>query len=224
MKCPNCEFINIDGARFCNNCGCALNSQFDNGETDISSYYTQRQNVESQKNNYAVRNQPQKKSNKLKVWLIILIVLGALLTLSAFMSLSGINSSKKSQTSESESEITDTSKIVYDKNGIQITYKGIENSYGITTSLKFLIENNNSTKYTVQTADVTIDGFTYSTIMSASIAANKKTSDSIVIMDSDFEENGTSYDKIKTAEIDLTIWSDSNMLEHIKDTITFTIQ
>ena len=140
------------------------------------------------------------------------------------MSLSGINSSKKSQTSESESEITDTSKIVYDKNGIQITYKGIENSYGITTSLKFLIENNNSTKYTVQTADVTIDGFTYSTIMSASIAANKKTSDSIVIMDSDFEENGTSYDKIKTAEIDLTIWSDSNMLEHIKDTITFTIQ
>lgn len=131
--------------------------------------------------------------------------------------------SAESNVSEEPSDV-DVSTVVYDKNGIKITYKGLENQYGITTSIKFLLENSNSEKYTVQTTDISIDGFTYSTIMSTSIAANKKASDSVVILDSDFKENGTSYEKIKTAEIGLVIWGESNVLDQIKDTVTFTIQ
>lgn len=130
--------------------------------------------------------------------------------------------SAESNVSEEPSDV-DVSTVVYDKNGIKITYKGLENQYGITTSIKFLLENSNSEKYTVQTTDISIDGFTYSTIMSTSIAANKKASDSVVILDSDFKENGTSYEKIKTAEIGLVIWGESNVLDQIKDTVTFTI-
>lgn len=131
--------------------------------------------------------------------------------------------SAESSVSEEPSDV-DASTVVYDKNGIKITYKGLENQYGITTSIKFLLENSNSEKYTVQTTDISIDGFTYSTIMSTSIAANKKASDSVVILDSDFKENGTSYEKIKTAEIGLVIWGESNILDQTKDTVTFTIQ
>ena len=131
--------------------------------------------------------------------------------------------SAESNVSEEPSDV-DVSTVVYDKNGIKITYKGLENQYGITTSIKFLLENSNSEKYTVQTTDISIDGFTYSTIMSTSIAANKKASDSVVILDSDFKENGTSYEKIKTAEIGLVIWGESNILDQTKDTVTFTIQ
>ena len=123
-----------------------------------------------------------------------------------------------------EASNVDVSKVVYDKNGIKITYKGLENNYGVTTKIKFLLENSNSETYTVQTTDVSIDGFTYGTIMSTSIAANKKASDSVVILDSDFKENGTSYEKIKTAEIGLVIWGESNIMEQTKDTVTFTIQ
>ena len=132
-------------------------------------------------------------------------------------------SSAESNVSEEPSNL-DVSMVIYDKNGIKITYKGLENQYGITTSIKLLLENSNSEKYTVQTTDVSIDGFTYSTIMSTSIASNKKASDSVVILDSDFKENGTSYEKIKTAEIGFVIWGESNVLEQVKDTVTFTIQ
>ena len=131
--------------------------------------------------------------------------------------------SVESNASEEPSNV-DASTVVYDKNGIKITYKGLENQYGVTTSIKFLLENSNSEKYTVQTTDVSIDGFTYSTIMSTSIAANKKATDSVVVLDSDLKENGTSYEEMKTAEISFVIWSESNVMEQIEDSVTFTIQ
>lgn len=137
---------------------------------------------------------------------------------------SDISSSSETSNSSSESSNVEISKVVYDKNGIKITYKGLENSYNITTKLNFLIENNNSETYTVQTTDVSIDGFTYSTLMSTKVASNKKATDSIVVLDSTLKENNTSYENIKEAEIGLTIWGESNVLDHIKDKISFTIQ
>ncbi len=125
--------------------------------------------------------------------------------------------------SNNDSEKT-VSKVVYDKDGIKITYKGTENNYNVTTSIKFLIENNNSEAYTIQTTDVTIDNYTMSTIMSTTVAAGKKANDKISLLNSDLKENGLSADTITNAEIGLVIWSESNILDQTKDKITFSLR
>ena len=44
------------------------------------------------------------------------------------------NEGNTAQSTSDNSENKGVSKVVYNKNGIKITYKGIENSYNITTS------------------------------------------------------------------------------------------
>ena len=130
---------------------------------------------------------------------------------------------QSSEKSQVVSEVNEISNIIYDKNGIKITYKGLEKEY-ISTSLKFLIENSNNEKYTVQTTDISIDGYTMGTIMSASVSPGKKTNDTITLLDSDLKDNGLSADTISEAEMDITIWSDSDILNHQKETVSFKLR
>ena len=131
-----------------------------------------------------------------------------------------VQTSEKSQTVSSAEEI---SNVIYDKDGIKITYKGLEKEF-ISTSLKFLIENANSEKYTVQTTDITIDGYTMGTIMSASVSPGKKTNDTITLLASNLKDNGLSIDTISEAEMDITIWSESDILNHQKETVSFKLR
>ncbi len=131
-----------------------------------------------------------------------------------------VQSSEKSQEASSTEEI---SSVIYDKNGIKITYKGLEKEF-ISTSLKFLIENSNSEKYTIQTTDITIDDYTMGTIMSASVSPGKKTNDTITLLNSDIKDNGLSVDTISEAEMDITIWSESNILDQQKETVSFKLR
>ncbi len=130
---------------------------------------------------------------------------------------------QSSEKSQVVSEVNEISNIIYDKNGIKITYKGLEKEY-ISTSLKFLIENSNNEKYTVQTTDISIDGYTMGTIMSASVSPGKKTNDTISLLDSYIKDNGLSVDTISEAEMDITIWSDSDILNHQKETVSFKLR
>ena len=139
-----------------------------------------------------------------------------------------VSSEKKASVQESEksqivSNTEEISNIIYDKDGIKITYKGLEKEF-ISTSLKFLIENANSEKYTIQTTDITIDDYTMGTIMSASVSPGKKTNDTITLLDSDLKDNGLSADTISEAEMDITIWSESDILDHQKETISFKLK
>ena len=131
-----------------------------------------------------------------------------------------VQTSEKSQTVSSAEEI---SNVIYDKDGIKITYKGLEKEF-ISTSLKFLIENANSEKYTIQTTDITIDGYTMGTIMSASVSPGKKTNDTITLLASNLKDNGLSVDTISEAEMDITIWSESDILNHQKETVSFKLR
>ena len=139
-----------------------------------------------------------------------------------------VSSEEKASVQESEksqivSNTEEISNIIYDKDGIKITYKGLEKEF-ISTSLKFLIENANSEKYTIQTTDITIDNYTMGTIMSASVSPGKKTNDTITLLDSDLKDNGLSADTISEAEMDITIWSESDILDHQKETISFKLK
>lgn len=131
-----------------------------------------------------------------------------------------VQASEKSQIVSNTEEI---SNVIYDKDGIKITYKGLEKEF-ISTSLKFLIENANSEKYTIQTTDITIDDYTMGTIMSANVSPGKKTNDTITLLDSDLKDNGLSADTISEAEMDITIWSESDILDHQKETISFKLR
>ena len=121
------------------------------------------------------------------------------------------------------SDVKEISNVIYDKDGIKITYKGLEKEY-VSVSLKLLIENNNSEKYTVQATDITIDGYTMGTLMSASVSPGKKTNDTITLLNSYLKDNGLSADTISEAEMDVTIWSESNILDHQKETLSFHLR
>ena len=132
-------------------------------------------------------------------------------------------SEQSSEKTQTVSDIKEISDVIYDKNGIKITYKGLEKEY-ISVSLKFLIENSNAEKYTVQTTDITIDDYTMGTIMSASVSPGKKTNDTITLLNSDIKDNGLSVDTISEAEMDITIWSESDLLNHQKETVSFKLR
>lgn len=89
---------------------------------------------------------------------------------------------------EAEPPTEDESKVIYDENGIKITYKGTEDGFA-SKDIKLLIENNSDKNYTVQERDLTVNGFVVMATISADIPAGKKANDEIKILESSLEEN-----------------------------------
>lgn len=250
MNCPYCKSANAANAKFCTNCGAALEPQQD--QSDIS-----RHSVVWNENNNTTPNPPPKPSKKKKIWLIIILVIVGIAIIGGLTGAFDEDENKKEKTETSESsqssksasssdekqesnnenetsvetskEISldsseknsDISKVIYNKNGIKITYTGVEKS-ALFTEIRLLFENSNNEKYTVNLDDVSIDGYTYSCLMYTPIAANKKATDSISILNSYLEDNNTSYKSIKTVEAKLEIMNES--YHTIDDSITFTLQ
>ncbi len=190
-----------------------------------------------------VSNQPPKKKSSVKFILIavIAVVVGggiissvsdtktnpensaAVLTNTDKKTTEEKTSVTSNESPKAASDVKEISNVIYDKDGIKITYKGLEKEY-VSVSLKLLIENNNSEKYTVQATDITIDGYTMGTLMSASVSPGKKTNDTITLLNSYLKDNGLSADTISEAEMDVTIWSESNILDHQKETLSFHLR
>ena len=74
---------------------------------------------------------------------------------------------------------SETNKVVYDDNGIKITYTGITESSGLMGGKKIglVIENNTSKNYTVQVRNFSINGVMVNPIFSCDVAAGKKAVD-----------------------------------------------
>lgn len=96
------------------------------------------------------------------------------------------NESTEPQPTQEEPQ---SNEVVYDANGIKITYTGIEDSI-LGKKVKFLIENNSEKSYTVQERDLSVNGFVVDASMSADVPAGKKANDGITIYESSLEENG----------------------------------
>lgn len=98
--------------------------------------------------------------------------------------------------------------VIYDANGITITYKGIEEK--ITgLGIKVLIENNSDKDCMVQDRDFSLNGFMVDTYFSPDIAAGKKINDEISVPKRELENNDISIDNIETAEFYLKIIGDN---------------
>ncbi len=84
----------------------------------------------------------------------------------------------------------DSGFVAYDKNGVKIVAKKISSEDSFWGAELYLyIENNTDKNITVQSRDVSVNGFMIDPIFSADIVSGKKAFDSLTFFDSDLEEN-----------------------------------
>lgn len=85
----------------------------------------------------------------------------------------------------------DSGNLAYEGNGVKIVVKGLsEESSILGPSIVVYIENTSGQNLTVQTRDVSINGFMVNATFSCEIAAGKRAVDAITFLESDLEKNG----------------------------------
>lgn len=84
----------------------------------------------------------------------------------------------------------DSGDLAYEGNGVKIVVKGLAEDASIFgPSIVVYIENTGDKDVTVQTRDVSINGFMVDALFSCDVVAGKRAVDTITFMDSDLEEN-----------------------------------
>ena len=84
----------------------------------------------------------------------------------------------------------DSGSLAYDGNGVKIVIKGLAEDESIFgPSIVVYMENNSDKDITVQTRDVSINGFMVNAMFSCNVVAGKKAVDTITFMESDLSEN-----------------------------------
>lgn len=110
----------------------------------------------------------------------------------------------------------DSGNIAYEGNGVKIVIKGLaedESLFG--PSIVTYIENTGDKDITVQTRDVSVNGFMVDATFSCDVTTGKRAVDTITFMESSLEENGiTSIDDV---ELSFHVF-DSNSWETVVDT------
>lgn len=110
----------------------------------------------------------------------------------------------------------DSGDVAYEGNGVKIVVKGLSEDMSIMgPSVVVYIENTGDKDVTVQTRDVSVNGFMLDPIFSCDIGAGKHAVDTITFMSSDFEENGISA--IESLELSFHIF-DFDSWDTIVDT------
>ena len=96
MNCPYCKSANAANAKFCTNCGAALEPQQDQSDTS-------RHSVVWNENNNTTPNTPPKPSKKKKIWLIIILVIVGIAIIGGLTGAFDEDENKKEKTETSES-------------------------------------------------------------------------------------------------------------------------
>ena len=84
----------------------------------------------------------------------------------------------------------DSGEVAYDVDGIKVVIKGLAEDTSIWgPSVVVYIENNTDKAFTVQTRDVSINGFMVDAMFSCDVMPGKKAVDTITFMETELEEN-----------------------------------
>ena len=94
-------------------------------------------------------------------------------------------SEKKKESSSSKSS---DEKVLYDANGVKVTYKGMDKGW-MSTDFKVKIENNSGKDLMVQTRDESINGVMVDVFFSCDVKDGKSANDKITILKSELEDN-----------------------------------
>lgn len=119
-----------------------------------------------------------------------------------------------------EAPVENTAIVLYDANGIKITYKGITSGW-MGTDVNLLIENNTDTDYCIQVRNMSVNGFMVDPTFSPDVAAGKKANDAISFYSSQLEENN--IDKIEQLEFYFHIFSWDDMMDSAIETDTIVL-
>lgn len=103
----------------------------------------------------------------------------------------------KADNSKADDSTATAEKVVYEKDGLKITYLGIEEGM-ISQDMQFTIENNSETDYIVQTDDVSVNDCNLTTLFSVEVNKGKKATDEMSFLSSDLEKN--KIEKIEKVE------------------------
>ncbi len=161
--------------------------------------------------------------------LLVSICLAGTMLFTGCSSSSGSDSGKTKEAKEvstkddskEKKKVSIDEQVLYDENDIKITATGIDvedTVYG--AELKLLIENNSSQDITVQTGNVSVNGYMMSAIMSANVVAGKKANDTLTFYSSELEECG--IDQIATIEVSF-VFLNSDSYETISTSDMITV-
>ncbi len=126
----------------------------------------------------------------------------------------------KEEVKEEPEGATIEEQVLYDENDIKITATGMEDSWA-GTKLTLLIENNSAQGITVQARNANVNGYMVETMMSADVAAGKKSNDGLTFQTSGLKECG--IEQIATMEFFFHIF-DSETWDEIVDTDVIKIE
>lgn len=115
----------------------------------------------------------------------------------------------------------DSGDLAYEGSGVKVVVKGLSEDDSIFgPGVVVYIENNGDEDVTVQTRDVSVNGFMVSAVFSSEVCAGKRAVDSITFLSSDLEDNGIT--EIKDIELSFHIF-ESGGWDTIVDTDTIAI-
>ena len=114
----------------------------------------------------------------------------------------------------------DSGEVAYNTDGIKIVVKGLKEDSILGPSIVVFVENTSGKNVTVQTRDVSINGFMVEPMFSTDVIAGKRAIDGITFLTSELEDNEIT--KIESTELSFHIF-DSESWDTIADTETVTI-
>lgn len=114
----------------------------------------------------------------------------------------------------------DSGDIAYEKDGIKIVVKGLSQDELLGPSIVVYIENTGKKNITVQTREVSINGYMVEPIFSCDVVVGKHAVDTITFLDSELEENEIT--EIETVDLTFHIF-DADSWTTITDTKPITI-
>lgn len=102
-------------------------------------------------------------------------------------------------------EVTIEETILYDANDIKVTVTGFDSDALLGPELQLLIENNSAQNYVIQADYCVVNGYMIMDLLSADVAAGKKSNESMTFLSSTLERCG--IDTITDIRIDLKVIS-----------------
>ena len=115
----------------------------------------------------------------------------------------------------------ETQEVLIDRDGVRVTFTGVENDDFWGVSLKFLMENEREDKSLTFSFDrMTINGYAVNTLFGTTVAAGKKSNESLSVSDSFFDTSGIiSLDEV-TFELTVSDTEDWTAEPVCKETLT----
>lgn len=118
-------------------------------------------------------------------------------------------------------EFDDSGDLVYEGSGVKVVVKGLSEDSILGPGIVVYLENNSDQNVTVQTRNVSINGFMVDAMFSSDVMIGKHTVDSITFLSSELEENEIT--EIETVELSFHIFCTENW-NTIVETESITIE